>query len=275
MINTGLSVLGYWWVCLSILATSCVVVGFYIPHWIIGAINLNGRKNSVYFGSFRRCNYPIFDQTIKHFRMEFLCGRYSSFSDIPSIYWQIASISIGCGCVLAVVVVFMLIPSCCIKHIVSKNSSILFGLIQVVAAVGISSGCVIYPLGWDNPEIRDACGTYSGRYLLGECQLGWAYISMLTGSALLLVCGGLSICGGRELDPPRSRSTLRIRDGRYFSFDADTLIDTNLKHFTRSQSQPLVSNRKSSRSGSQQLVAAPSTRASKHRLRHGPAPFDV
>lgn len=62
MNNTGLSIVGYYWVIISIFATLCVIVGFYMPYWILGVLELNGKKNIVYFGSFRRCNYPVFDE---------------------------------------------------------------------------------------------------------------------------------------------------------------------------------------------------------------------
>ncbi|KAI1717604.1 lipoma HMGIC fusion partner-like protein [Ditylenchus destructor] len=195
---SDLTAAGFAWVFLSVVSTICIAIGFYLPYWLVGAISLNGKRNIVYFGAFRRCNYPVFDQILKHFRIENRCGRYATFADIPSIYWQIATVSIGFGCALSLVLSLLLIPSCCFKHILSRNSAILVGLLQVVAAIAVSSGCVIYPLGWDNREVRDACGSRSNPYVLGECQLGWAYACMLSGAALTLLCGVLSICSIKE-----------------------------------------------------------------------------
>lgn len=52
------------WVILSVLATVLMSIGFYCPYWIVGKMTLNGKIFSVYFGSFRRCNYPFFDQVL-------------------------------------------------------------------------------------------------------------------------------------------------------------------------------------------------------------------
>uniref|UniRef100_A0A914Y2T7 Uncharacterized protein n=1 Tax=Panagrolaimus superbus TaxID=310955 RepID=A0A914Y2T7_9BILA len=179
----------------------------------------------------------LFEDELKQFRIEELCGRYSGFNDIPSIYWQVSTCLIAFGCLLTTTLTLILIPSCCFKHIVSKNSAIIIGLLQAVAAVCVSCGCLLYPLGWDNQEVRDACGPLSGRYFLGECQVGWAYICMLIGSALLLTCGALSICGGREPDADpqftsyrnRFRPTAIGQPPTRYSFDAETLIDHNLR----------------------------------------------
>ena len=60
MINTGLSIVGYYWVILSMISTICICIGFYMPYWIVGNLELNGIKTEVYMGSFRRCNFPVF-----------------------------------------------------------------------------------------------------------------------------------------------------------------------------------------------------------------------
>ncbi|KAE9553742.1 hypothetical protein FO519_003052 [Halicephalobus sp. NKZ332] len=255
MTNTGLSVVGYYWVILSFISSICVLVGFYMPYWISGYLDLNGKKEEVYFGSFRRCNYPTYDIETKQFRIENLCGRYATFSDIPSVYWQISTVSVALGGILALILTFILIPACCLKNIISKNTAIMVGLLQVVAAVLVAIGCVLYPLGWDNQEVLDACGSMSGRYILGECQIGWAYILMLAGSGLLITCGALSICGGRDPDPPLQYSTYRNRcqpegsgqaPSRY-SFDAETLIDHNLRRHSAAASGRRLSNQRNLR----------------------------
>lgn len=62
MSNTGLTTTGYVWVVLSCMASLCVVTGFYVPVWIIGSLTIDGKQAYAYFGSFRRCNYPYYDQ---------------------------------------------------------------------------------------------------------------------------------------------------------------------------------------------------------------------
>ncbi|KHN85119.1 Lipoma HMGIC fusion partner -like protein [Toxocara canis] len=196
--STGLTPIGYGWAILSTVSTVCVVTGFYIPAWLIGTISVEGRRVYTYFGSFRRCNYPVYDNELNAYRIEEKCGRYVTFGDIPSIHWQICTISIALGCALALLLTFILVPSCCMKDIVTRTSALVIGLMQVVAAVGVSVGCVIYPLGWNIREVKEACGPGADQFLLGECEFGWSYMLMLSGSALLLLCSVLSVKGGRS-----------------------------------------------------------------------------
>lgn len=203
--SVGLTPVGYGWVILSLVSSLCVATGFYIPIWIVGSIDINGKKVQTFFGSFRRCNYPIFDRDSNVFRIEEKCGRYSTFGDIPSLHWQVATVIIAAGCALSLLLTFILIPACCIRDIVTRSSALVIGLMQVLAAVAVSVGCVIYPLGWNVREVRDACGAAADQFLLGSCEFGWAYVLMLTGSALLLLCGLLSVKGGKRRgwrDPP-------------------------------------------------------------------------
>lgn len=57
---------GLLWVILSLLSTILMFIGFYTPYWIVGKMILNDKSYSVYFGSFRRCNYPFFN-SVKSF----------------------------------------------------------------------------------------------------------------------------------------------------------------------------------------------------------------
>lgn len=37
-------------------------------------------------------------------------------------------------------------------------------------------GCLIYPDGWDSPEVKRMCGQRTDKYTLGNCTVRWAYI---------------------------------------------------------------------------------------------------
>ncbi|XP_062617376.1 LHFPL tetraspan subfamily member 4 protein-like, partial [Saccostrea cucullata] len=41
--------------------------------------------------------------------------------------------------------------------------------------------CVIFPSGWSQKEVQDICGTSSGEYRLGSCNIRWAYILAILG----------------------------------------------------------------------------------------------
>lgn len=46
----------------------------------------------------------------------------------------------------------------------------------VVLAALMIMGCMIYPDGWDAPEVKRMCGERTTKYTLGNCTVRWAYI---------------------------------------------------------------------------------------------------
>lgn len=123
---TRLSGVGVFWALLSLLAAVGASFGFYMPYWLQG--QLNGIP--VYFGVFRRCNYPrrTFND---EFEMVEQCGRYSSFMDIPSLWWQVATIAVGTGCGLAVLIALIAILAICIRGIISPFIARIAGVLQM------------------------------------------------------------------------------------------------------------------------------------------------
>ena len=74
------------------------------------------------------------DETFKvaqTYRMSETCGTYVHWSEIPSIFWQIAALSTGAGCFVAVIVAQVLLVSCCLRFVVTSKTATFFGLLQV------------------------------------------------------------------------------------------------------------------------------------------------
>jgi len=125
---TGLSGVGIFWAFASLLASIAASVGFYMPYWLRGYMG----DKSVYFGVFRRCNYPRMDQFGSLVMVE-ECGRYSTFEDIPSLSWQIGTLTIGVGCGIAMLVSLTAILAVCIHGIVSSTVARVAGILQLMA----------------------------------------------------------------------------------------------------------------------------------------------
>lgn len=126
---------GIFWALTSFLAALGASVGFYLPYWLQGS--LNGAP--VYFGVFRRCNYP---QIISENSSPVIvneCGRYATFYDIPSLSWKIATITIGLGCGLALLVSFVAILSMCINGIMSATVARSAGILQLCAGKNLAN----------------------------------------------------------------------------------------------------------------------------------------
>lgn len=128
----GLTFVGYGWSMLSLVATAAVCTGYYLPYWLKGSLltKEQGEKIRVhpaYFGCFRRCNYW------SPGGMREGCGRYTNFTDIPSIWWQICTVTVGVGCALCALIAFVSVPACCTTDIVSRTSGRILGIFQVIA----------------------------------------------------------------------------------------------------------------------------------------------
>ncbi|XP_058805408.1 LHFPL tetraspan subfamily member 6 protein-like [Phymastichus coffea] len=186
------------WVMLSTLATILGCTGFYMPYWIQG--KLLGKVDA-YFSSFRRCNYPRFRPSYNTPEIVYECARYSSFWDIPSPWWQASTVTLTFGLAVAVIGTLTLLAAAVsfLPHVLKAPRHIrLLGSLQLVAATMICSGLVMYPIGFDNREIRDSCGKRAGVYSLGKCSVSWSSYLLVGSVALLLLCFGLSLCAARH-----------------------------------------------------------------------------
>ncbi|XP_052782679.1 LHFPL tetraspan subfamily member 6 protein-like [Mya arenaria] len=193
---SGLSGIGVFWAFTSILSATISCVGYFMPHWFIGRITLHQPGKSpeivpVHFGIFRRCNYPYIGDdgklTIIH-----ECGRYTAFSDIPSVSWQITTLLVGAGCCLCFLVALTAMFGVCVKGVVIPTVARTAGIIQMCSGFLMSAGVGIYPNGWDSPEVKQACGHTSKSYNLGDCSLSWCFYVTSAGIVMTFMCAALS-----------------------------------------------------------------------------------
>uniref|UniRef100_A0A0N4Z5Y7 Lipoma HMGIC fusion partner-like protein n=1 Tax=Parastrongyloides trichosuri TaxID=131310 RepID=A0A0N4Z5Y7_PARTI len=188
-----ISKIGYVWTGISSLATFTLFASFYSPYWIIGSININNQTEETSFATFRRCNYPEYNSTTEMYYIRKECGRYISLESIPSKYWQLSTISISLSLFISFCIICFLIPFMFVPNIITRNGALICGLFQVLSGILAFSSCMVYPMGWDNTEIVEACGKKSNKFVLGTCKLGWAFFATIISSIVLLLCGLLSI----------------------------------------------------------------------------------
>jgi len=141
---TSLSIVGVIWSVLSLSATLITCVGYFMPYWLSGE-KLPGNSGALLrqtsFGTFRRCGYSylaVKTQTAtsdagveRHFVVG--CGRYKTFQDIPSVWWQASTVLVGSGCCLAIVVVAAGLLCCCVSDAMSRRLGITACLVQLAA----------------------------------------------------------------------------------------------------------------------------------------------
>lgn len=190
---TSLTAVGFLWATLSLAAALLCCSGFYLPFWIQG--RLLGKVDA-YFSSFRRCNYPrVSPQGVVEIVEE--CGRYSRFWDIPSPWWQASTVLVGTGSALSLLIAVTAAAACCITYVVHAGTARIAGVLQLLSALLVIAGAAIYPIGWDNREVKESCGNTSHIYKLGSCQLSWSVYLLASAVVLLIFCFGLSFCASR------------------------------------------------------------------------------
>ncbi len=127
--GSSLTCIGIIWACISFISMGLSCVGFYLPFWLEGYTR-NDTPTSL--GTFRRCNYPTLTEH-GEITVVMECGRYSEWQDIPSFWWKVATISVGVGCGLTVLVAFFAIFACCINDVISQTSAKVGGAFQFLA----------------------------------------------------------------------------------------------------------------------------------------------
>lgn len=193
---SGLSGIGVFWAFSSFLSSLMLCVGFFMPYWISGHMTIHipdkpALQFSVQFGVFRRCNYPAIDDE-GSLKLKAECGRYTHFSDIPSTSWQIATLTIGVGCGLCLLVAFAAMFGLCVNSVVIPAVARTAGIIQMCSGLLMAAGVGIYPNGWDSPEVQQSCGYMSKSYILGECSISWCFYLTSAGIGITLMCSALS-----------------------------------------------------------------------------------
>ncbi|XP_077014147.1 LHFPL tetraspan subfamily member 6 protein [Tamandua tetradactyla] len=192
---SSLTCTGLVWAALSFLCAAASCVGFFMPYWLWGS----QLGKPVSFGTFRRCSYPVHDESRQRMVMVEECGRYASFQGIPSAEWRICAVVTGLGCGLLLLVALTALMGCCVSELISRTVGRVAGGIQFLGGLLVGAGCALYPLGWDSEEVRQTCGYTSGQFDLGTCELGWAFVCTGAGAAAAtLLCPGLACCSGRR-----------------------------------------------------------------------------
>uniref|UniRef100_A0A8C4XEE8 LHFPL tetraspan subfamily member 1 n=1 Tax=Erpetoichthys calabaricus TaxID=27687 RepID=A0A8C4XEE8_ERPCA len=133
---SSLTCAGTVWALLSFLCAAASCVGFFMPYWLLGS----QMGKPVSFGTFRRCSYPVRDESRQQTIMVEQCGRYASFQGIPSLEWKICTVVTGVGCGLLLLVALTALMGCCISELISRTIGRAAGGMQFVGGQCFSSG---------------------------------------------------------------------------------------------------------------------------------------
>lgn len=153
------------WGIFTVIYAILNVVVFIQPQWFgdTGESDLPG-----FFGLWRYC------ELLTDGSSDYSCkGDFLEFSGIDNPSFQAASLFVGIAALL-----FLISVACFLLFFFLNTATVLkiCGWFQVVGAVFVFLGCVIYPSGWDSNAVQRVCGLESGKYHIGTCGMRWAYI---------------------------------------------------------------------------------------------------
>ncbi|ODN06145.1 Lipoma HMGIC fusion partner [Orchesella cincta] len=134
-----------------------------------------------------------------------------NFWAIPSGWWRATTVIAGSGAMLSLLVGLTAAASCFISDVLNSSSARFGGTLQFFSGFLIIIGVALYPLGWGNKEVQDACSDesdQSGPYYLGPCKISWSMYLLAGGVFLLFLCFGLMPCEERDI----SNMSVEFRD---------------------------------------------------------------
>uniref|UniRef100_A0A8C4Y3J9 LHFPL tetraspan subfamily member 4 n=2 Tax=Gopherus TaxID=38771 RepID=A0A8C4Y3J9_9SAUR len=182
--------IGVLWAIFTICFAIINVVVFIQPYWIGDSVNT---PKPGYFGLFHYC---VGNGLASR---ELACrGSFADFSTIPSGAFKAASffVLLSMVLILGCITCFALFFFC--------NTATVYKIcawMQLLAALCLVLGCMIFPDGWDAETVRDMCGEKTGKYSLGDCSVRWAYILAIIGILNALILSFLAfVLGNRQND---------------------------------------------------------------------------
>uniref|UniRef100_A0A670YIW0 LHFPL tetraspan subfamily member 5 n=1 Tax=Pseudonaja textilis TaxID=8673 RepID=A0A670YIW0_PSETE len=180
--------MGVLWALFTLCFAVIMVVTFIQPYWIGDSIDT---PQAGYFGLYSYCIGNALTG-------ELICkGSPLDFGTIPSSAFKTAMFFVGIstfliiGCILCFSLFFF-----CNAATVYKVCA----WMQLAACAGLSIGCLLYPDGWDSPEVKRMCGEKTDKYTLGVCTVRWAYILCIIGILDALILSFLAFVLGNRQD---------------------------------------------------------------------------
>ncbi|XP_060691821.1 LHFPL tetraspan subfamily member 3 protein [Hemiscyllium ocellatum] len=204
--------IGVLWAIFTICFAIINVVVFIQPYWIGDSVDT---PYAGYFGLFHYCIGTGLSSR------DLICqGTFSDFSSIPSgafkaaAFFVLLSMVLILGCITCFALFFF-----CNTATVYK----ICAWMQLLAAVCLVLGCMIFPDGWDSEAVRKMCGNKTGKYTLGNCSVRWAYILAIIGILDALILSFLAfVLGNRQNE--LLQEDLKVENKGGFEFSVAKLL---------------------------------------------------
>ncbi|XP_072928952.1 LHFPL tetraspan subfamily member 3 protein isoform X1 [Hemitrygon akajei] len=219
--------IGVLWAIFTICFAIINVVVFIQPYWIGDSVNT---PYAGYFGLFHYCIGTGLNSR------DLICqGTFSDFSSIPSGAFKAAAffVLLSMVLILGCIVCFALFFFC--------NTATVYKIcawMQLLAAVCLILGCMIFPDGWDSEAVRRMCGNKTGKYTLGNCSVRWAYILAIIGILDALILSFLAfVLGNRQNELLQDDLKVENKDFTGAAISRDSLLQLQVRTRHRFQRQ--------------------------------------
>ncbi|XP_019716386.1 tetraspan membrane protein of hair cell stereocilia homolog [Hippocampus comes] len=180
--------IGVLWAVFSVCLVIIAAVVFIQPFWIGDSVNT---PQAGHFGLFRYCVGNALTS-------ELICkGGPLDFGSIPSPAFRTATFFVAASMLLTVA------TTVCFGLFFFCNAGSVYKIcawMQLASAILMVMGCMIYPDGWDAPEVKQMCGQRTDKYSLGKCTVRWAYILAIVSILDALLLAFLSFTLGNRQD---------------------------------------------------------------------------
>ncbi|XP_051914934.1 LHFPL tetraspan subfamily member 5b [Hippocampus zosterae] len=180
--------IGVLWAVFSVCLVIIAAVVFIQPFWIGDGVDT---PQVGHMGLFSYCAGNAL-------ATELICkGGPLDFGSIPSPAFRAATFFVAASMLLtaAATVCFGLFFFCDAGSVYK-----ICAWMQLAAAILMVMGCMIYPDGWDAPEVKRMCGQQTDKYSLGKCTVRWAYILAIISILDALLLAFLSFTLGNRQD---------------------------------------------------------------------------
>ncbi|XP_052780613.1 LHFPL tetraspan subfamily member 3 protein-like isoform X2 [Mya arenaria] len=151
------------WFIFSACYTILNVVAFLQPFWFGDTVESPGVG---YFGLYEWCERAQ--------GSDYTCrGDFLDFNTIQNNYFRAASFLVGGAALLFIITIILMGLFLFLKARIVLR---ICGTLQMIAAVFMAVGCIIYPNSFDDENVRRICGQSAKPYMMDKCQIRWAYI---------------------------------------------------------------------------------------------------
>lgn len=190
-------VVGVIWALFVICLAIIEVVVFAQPQWLGDS---KASPGTGYFGLFKYC------MLMEESSGELQCyGGLDNFSSILNGKFKVATIFVG----ISVLIIFFCVLSLLLFFFVSPKR-VYYGIsvLLILAAIFLAIGCIVYPSGWDDSDIKRVCGD-SDKFKKAGCEIRWALILGVIAIFDGIVLALLAIVLGSRQVSRRSRVMLK------------------------------------------------------------------